>query len=135
MYSTLEDIKKLLPEATLRQLTDDEKTSSVNEQRVSEAISQADAEIDSYCSQVYQTPFTTVPPVIKKCSVDMAIYHLYSRRVEAIPETRATRYKDAIRLLRGVVDGDVSLNIPTDDSSATFASGVLITSHFDNNLL
>ena len=130
MYCTLDDIKKLLPEAMLIMATDDENTNAVNEQRINEAITQADAEIDSYCAQQYATPFTTVPPVIKKCSVDIAIYNLYSRRVEAIPETRSTRYKDAVRLLRDIADGSVSLNVSTAPSTEGFSSGVLVTSHF-----
>ena len=93
MYSTLTDIKKLIPEDTVIQLTDDENTGAVVESRVTEAIAQADAEIDSYCGGKYSVPFTTVPDIVKKISVDIAIYNLYSRKVEEIPETRADRYK------------------------------------------
>lgn len=130
MYCTFEDIKKLVPENMLIMATDDDNVGAVNEQRLNESIAQADAEIDLYCETRYEVPFTTVPPVVKKCSVDIAIYNLYSRKVEAIPETRSTRYKDAIRLLRGIADGSVSLNVPTDSSTTGFSSGVLITSHF-----
>ena len=108
-YSTLTDIKKLIPEGSIIQLTDDENLGAVNQARVDEAIAQADAEIDSYCGSKYTVPFTTVPDIVKKISVDIAIYNLYSRRVEEIPETRADRYKNAIRQLEGIAKGLISI--------------------------
>ena len=110
-YSTIEDIKKLIPEVMLIQLTDDESTGAMGAARVAEAIAQADGEIDSYCAARYAVPFTAAPATVKKCSVDMAIYNLYSRRVEKIPETRADRYKNAVRLLEGIAKGAISIGI------------------------
>src|SRR3972149_5106499 len=95
MYSVLDDIKKLLPDVLLLQLTDDENIGTINTPRVNEAIAQADAEIDLSCGMIYQVPFVIVPAVIKKHSVDIAIYNLYSRRVEEIPQTRDDRYRNA----------------------------------------
>lgn len=108
-YSTLTDIKKLISEVTVNQLTDDEDTGAVVESRVTEAIAQADAEINSYCGGRYTVPFSTVPDIVKKISVDIAIYNLYSRKVEEIPETRADRYKNAIRQLEGISKGIISI--------------------------
>lgn len=182
MYSTLADLKKLIPEQTLLQLANDENTSIVADlwqaahayivgdqvipeadadyyyevtaksgtgtsgataptwpttiggtvidnpgdnqltwtcmstripaavtTRVNEAIAQADAEIDTYCATRYTVPFTTVPETAKKCSVDIAIYNLYSRRVEEIPEARSDRYKNCIRLLEAIAKGTISI--------------------------
>lgn len=118
-YSTLQDIKKAIPEDTLMQLTDDEGTGSVNASRVAEAIASADATIDSYCASRYAVPFGTVPAVVKKISVDLAIYDLYSRRVEEIPAARADRYKNAIRLLEGIAKGAITLGLdPAPEASA-----------------
>ncbi len=108
-YCTLTDIKKLLPEEILIQLTDDEDIEQVNQTRIDEAIDQADSEIDSYCGGKYSVPFSTTPDIVKKISVDISIYNLYSRRVEEIPETRATRYKNAIRQLEGIAKGMISI--------------------------
>lgn len=119
MYSTLDNIKKLIPEEALVQLTDDEGLGSVNEARVDEAISQADAEIDSYCGGRYNVPFTTIPDVIKKCSVDIAIYNLYSRRVESVPEVRAERHKGAVRLLEGISKGIISPGVDPAPAAST----------------
>ncbi len=118
-YSTLDDIKKLLPEEALIQLTDDENLGVVNQGRVDEAIAQADAEINSYCASKYTVPFTTVPAIAKKISVDLAIYNLYSRKVDIIPETRAERYKNAIRQLEGISKGTISLGVDPAPAATT----------------
>mgnify|MGYP001585036095 CR=1 FL=1 len=119
MYSTLTDIKKLIPETAIIQLTDDENAGVVNQTRVDEAIAQADAEIDSYCGGKYSVPFATVPDIVKKISVDIAIYNLYSRRVEEMPETRSDRYKNAIRQLEGIAKGNISIGEATEPTPAT----------------
>jgi phage gp36-like protein len=118
-------MKTLLPEERIIELTDDEDTGSVNQARVDEAIAQADSEIDGYLGERYAVPLSPVPPVIRKLSVDMAVYHLYSRRAEDIPETRRDRYRHAVRFLEGVSRGSVSLGLdpapsgPTDSSAET----------------
>ncbi|MBI5056999.1 MAG: DUF1320 domain-containing protein [Nitrospirae bacterium] len=117
-YCTLTDIKKLIPEITVIQLTDDEDTGAVVTTRVDEAIASADAEIDSYCGGKYSVPFSTVPDIVKKCSVDISIYNLYSRRVEEIPATRADRYKNAIRQLEGIAKGSISIGESTEPTAA-----------------
>ena len=123
-YSSLDDIKKLIPEETIIQLTDDENLGFVNQSRIDEAIAQADAEIDSYCGGRYTVPLSPVPDIIRKISVDIAIYNLYSRRVEVIPETRAERYKNAIRQLEGIAKGTISIGEAAAPPAATAEGGV-----------
>lgn len=119
-YAALTDIKKLLPESIVIQLTDDENLGEVNQDRIDEAVAQADAEIDSYCGAKYSVPFSTAPDIVKKISVDIAIYNLYSRKVDVIPEIRAERYKNAIRQLEGISKGSISIgeavepDVPTE---------------------
>jgi phage gp36-like protein len=109
-YSTVEDLRKLLPEEVLIQLTDDEALEAVNTGRAQEAIQQADAVIDAYLGARYQVPLAEpVPELIKKLSVDMAIYHLYSRRTEEMPELRRQRYRDALKTLKDISQGLISL--------------------------
>jgi phage gp36-like protein len=124
-YSALDDLKKLLPEERIIELTDDAESGAVDQGVLNEAIAQADAEIDGYLGERYSVPLATVPSVIRKLSVDMAVYHLYSRRAEDIPETRKDRYRHAVRFLEGVARGTVSLGVapvpsaPTDSSAET----------------
>lgn len=108
-YSTVDDMKKMLPEDLIVQLTDDEATGSINQARVDEAISQADADIDSYCGERYGVPFTSAPDIIKKLSVDIAIYNLYSRLVRDMPDVRAERYRSSVKQLEAIAKGNISL--------------------------
>ena len=122
-YSMLVDLRKLLPEEALIQLTDDEDLGTVNQERIDEAISGADAEIDAYCGTRYTVPFSTVPEIISKLSADITIYNLYSRRVDEVPPVRAERYKAAIKRLEGISKGLVSLGI-AQVSASTESGGV-----------
>lgn len=110
-YCTLDDIRKMLPEELIVQLTDDEAAGSLNQARVEEAISQADSEIDSYCGGRYAVPFSAVPDIVKKLSADIAIYNLYSRLVRDMPEVRADRYRSAVRQLEAIACGKLSLGV------------------------
>ncbi|GAB4389038.1 MAG: hypothetical protein Kow0025_11970 [Thermodesulfovibrionales bacterium] len=117
-YSSVDDMKGLLPEEVLVQLTDDEGLGSVNRQRVEEAIAQADAEIDSWCGERYAVPFSTVPAVVKKMSADIAVYNLYCRRVAEMPEVRKDRYRNAVRQLEAISKGAVSLGVDPAPSAS-----------------
>jgi len=109
MYSTLDDIKAKLPEETLLQLTDDDGLGEIDQVKVDAAITEADSEIDGYCSTKYTVPFAVVPAVIKKISVDLAIYHLYARRVEVMPEVRDANRNNGVALLKDISRGMVKL--------------------------
>ncbi len=113
MYSTLDDIKKQVEEAILIQLTDDAGAGEVDTAVVDWAIAEADGTIDSYCQGRYALPLYPVPPRIVGLSVDIAIYNLYSRRVDEMPENRKDRFKEAIRFLELVAAGKVDLGVAT----------------------
>lgn len=114
-YCALTDILDQIEEADLLDVTDDENLGQVSEPRVLKAIADADAEINGYCGKRYRVPFDPVPDLIRKLSVDIAIYNLFSRRNEITPEERRNRYKDAIAFLRLVASGAGTLG--EDDPS------------------
>lgn len=128
-YCTLDDIKQLLPEDVLIQLTDDEalNPAAINPQtpahapiigRVEEAIETADAEVDGYCAVKYTVPLSPVPTVVSKLSVELAIYYLYSRRT--IPEKIEKRYDKAVARLKDIARGLLTLGVdPEPVASAT----------------
>lgn len=106
-YCTQSDIEKLIPTQELAELTT-ESGSTPDDVVVTEAIAKADAEIDAYCGVRYTVPFTTVPAIVESISVDMALYHLYSRRSIA-PEARRIKYEDAIKFLKDISTGKATL--------------------------
>ncbi len=107
-YSTKEDILKQISQERLIELTDDEGIGQFNESVISEAIEDADSRIDTYCGTVYTVPFSPVPEILKRLSVDIAIYNLFSRRGIG-DEVREKRYDNAIRLLKEISTGKVTL--------------------------
>ena len=124
-YSTKEDLVKVLPEETLHQLVNDEETGveADLDARITEAIAQADGEIEMYLGGRYSVPLVTTAG-LRRCSCDIAIYHLYARYDETIPETRETRYKDAVRILRDIRDGKMPLEGQTAPGSASDFGGL-----------
>lgn len=108
-YCIQTDITDQLPLVKLVQLTDDDKTGSVDTETLAKSIADADAEIDGYCAIRYTAPFAPVPVMIRKLSVDIAIYNLFTRKPGVVPEERQKRYENAIRFLRDVSKGFISL--------------------------
>ncbi len=118
-YSTLTDIKAHIPEVNLIQLTDDEELGVINEERVNEAISYADQLINGYLRGRYALPLNPVPTLIQKLSIDLAVFHLYSRRLELeMPETMLARYNNAVKFLKQIQDGIITIGTDSGDSPA-----------------
>ena len=107
-YCTESDIEKQLPPANLIELSDDDGNGVADIGVVSQAIADADAEIDSYLSGRYTMPFSPVPDRIRQISVDIAIWNLYSRRT-VLDEIREKRYNAAISFLKMAARGEVTL--------------------------
>lgn len=129
-YCTIEDIKKLLPEAQLIRLTDDESTGEVNTDRAQEAIDSAAEEIDGWIGERVALPLSKAIPMLTKFNVDMAIYHLYSRYAEKMPETRETRYKDAVKTLEKIAEGRISLGVqapPNPPAVGNYEKGMQVS--------
>jgi phage gp36-like protein len=103
-YCSEDDLLKMIPEADLTDLTV-ESGDVPDSVIIAEAISMADAEIDSYLGVKYVVPFSPTPDQVKALAVDLAIYHLYSRH-NIVPQVRQQRYEDAVAVLKQVVSGE-----------------------------
>lgn len=129
MYCTLADILNQIPEETVIQLTDDDNLGVVDQVKVDEAIANAGAVIDGYCSARYLIPFETVPPIIKPIAVDLVIYNLYARRVETMPEVRAANQKNATKLLVDISTGKIMLGSMAATAATSQQQSPQITSN------
>ena len=127
MYTTLAAILERIPAEAVIQLTDDAGAGVVDQGKVDKAIARAETEINTRCGARYRVPFDPAPPAIAELAIDLAIYYLYGRTVEEIPESRKDAHKNAIALLQLIAKGEVSLGIdPTP--AATSASGAAVVS-------
>lgn len=120
MYCTVEDLKKVLPESILIRLTDDVGAGIIDEGKASEAMASAAEEMDTYIGGRVKLPITgTAPPILGKINADIAVYNLYSRVKEEIPQTRVDRYKNAVKLLEKISKGEISIGLqPSPDPPA-----------------
>jgi len=115
-YCEQADLLQQIDEAMLIQLTDDDNLGAVAEDVVARAIADADGEIDGYLGARHSVPLDPVPDIVRKCSADIAIYNLFSRR-GAAPELRAERYKGAVKFLEHVAKGVISLGADDPEGS------------------
>jgi phage gp36-like protein len=70
------------------------------------ALTDADAEIDSYLAARYKTPLASPGEIVKRVAADIARFRLYDDR--ATTEVR-NRYNDAVAWLKDVAKGIVTL--------------------------
>lgn len=103
-YCTESDLLSLIPKKELAELTTDS-GDLPDSQVVAEAIDRADAEIDAYLGSRYTLPLTPVPDQVKGLSMDMALYHLYSRRSLA-PPVRRQKYEAGLNFLKQIAAGE-----------------------------
>lgn len=113
-YTSLSALIDRYGEAELIQLTDRAGAGVVDEDVVDRAIADADAEIDAYLAKRVSLPLASVPAVLDRTAAVLARYHLYN---DAPTELVQSQYDAALRLLRDVANGLVSLG-PDGDGGA-----------------
>lgn len=113
MYCMLGDLLSQTSEQVLIGLTDDD-NQMVNQNIVDSAIQTAGSEIDGYAQKQYSVPFDPVPEIIKKISVDITLYNLFSRRGfdKEKDANIMDRYKNAVRFLQDLARGVVTIGVP-----------------------
>jgi len=82
---------------------------------VARAIDDASAEMDGYLAGRYSLPISgTVPPLLVRIAADLALYRL--ALAHQVTEELRRRYDDAVRLLRGIQSGAISLGLPASET-------------------
>jgi phage gp36-like protein len=109
-YCTEDDLLNMIPEEDLTDLTV-ESGEVPDSAVIDDAISKADAEIDSYLGVKYAVPLSPTPDQVKALSVDLAIYHLYSRH-SIVPPVRQQKYDNAVTFLQQVAAGAAIITGP-----------------------
>jgi len=114
-----------IPQDLLIQLTDDELTGSVNADRVTAAITNAQAEVDSFIAKRYLVPVADPLPVtLKNWTIMLTKYHLYARRPPVSEDITALR-KDVLARLLEVSKGITSLGIAPIPQGSSEVGGVI----------
>ncbi len=113
-YATTSDFIAAFPDDESVELTNLDDPSAIAPvlARIETALSEAEAEINSYVSMVATLPLTTVPQVLKHTAVRIARYRLdaYNPR-----ESVRADYEDATKFLKLVAERKVSLGLDAND--------------------
>jgi len=117
-YCTQQDMTNRFNEKELIQITDANNVGAINADKLSRAIADASAVIDSYIGARYTLPLSVVPGVLVNYACDITRYKLYEDRVT---ETIEKRNKEAIDWLIRVANGKATLGI--DEATADNVGG------------
>ena len=146
MYSSATDIKRLISEATLLQLCDDDNVGAIVESpsntaylNIVAAIEQADALINTYIGGRYTVPVTLVPlpQILRDASGNLAVCNLFDRRREMdVPEGVERRRKSILQLLKDIAAGTAEIaELSTSASVAIHTNKTAADRMFTDTLL
>ena len=110
----------------LIQLTDRAMAGVIDDTVLDRALEDADGEINGYLSSRFSAPINPVPTTLVRIACDMARYYLYD---DNATDQVTKRYNDAVKFLKGVADGSISIGVsaagekPESESLPEFESG------------
>ncbi|PIQ25415.1 DUF1320 domain-containing protein [bacterium (Candidatus Blackallbacteria) CG13_big_fil_rev_8_21_14_2_50_49_14] len=120
-YATPAELIAAAPENLVANLTGTDTPDTVAIQR---ALNDAFAEIDGYLAGRYVLPLASVPPVLRRVAIDIAMYRLQNLRGFGDLEDSRKRYEDAIAYLKMLAKGEVSLGLSTADTGSAAPTGI-----------
>jgi phage gp36-like protein len=112
--------------AKVRTSLGDLSASAISATVIQDGIDDADGLIDAYIGAKYTTPLTTVAPMIKRISRDIATYHVFNDQIaggsapEAITVVEA-RYDRAMKLLKEIRDGKLQVPLASSLGDSSMA--------------
>lgn len=116
-----------IPDEIVVRLSDDDADGAADTAAVADAIEDGAAVIDAYISRRTGLPLATpYPSILKKLNKDLAVYELYARVRETIPETRRDKYDNAIKLLESFAKGQVNFGLPVDEDATASGEASMI---------
>lgn len=114
MYASQQDIEDRYGVDALLIVADENFDDQVDTDKVNKALSDATDEINLYVGKRESLPLSHVPPILKRLAVVIAFYFLSSE--SGYTEEKRKRYEDAIKVLRSIAKGEVSLGIAAEQS-------------------
>ena len=123
-YTSLDQLKARFGEQTLIQLTDRDPvpTGAIVMSAIEDALTGADAEINSSLAKRYRLPLAEVPPQVADLALVIAIYKLH---VYAPDEKIVKDYERALVTLREIARGDKLLDLEGIEPTVSGAGGVV----------
>ena len=113
MFATRADIEKAYGAELLLLIADRDNDGAVDDEAVTDALTQAGSVAESYIGARYTLPLPSVPEALKSAVVDLAVHRL-AATADAATEQQAERRKNAISWLRDVQAGKANLGLDTN---------------------
>ena len=123
-YATLQDMLNRYDEDALFNVAGKNDEGELDSVAVQRALDDASAEIDTYIAAKYNLPLSTIPKVLKRLCVDIAMYRLPSDQAAA-SKLQRERFEDAINHLKLIAEGKASLGLPAPPPSV--GGGVIVS--------
>jgi phage gp36-like protein len=123
-YATQQDIIDRKGEDALFIAADRDGDDAIDTTLVNTALTDATDEINVYIGKAKALPLSLVPPVLIGLCVDIALYRLSEHT--AYTEEKRQRYDDAIKLLKSIASGEVSLGIDSEAEATVGQDAELI---------
>lgn len=110
-YCTQQDIEARMPADLVGFMSNDTDTAEIDTAKLSEAIEDAEALIDSYLRSRYTVPFSgNTPRLINRICIDLTLYFLWQRKFdEEMPDAMRARYTDSVKSLEAIQSGKINL--------------------------
>jgi phage gp36-like protein len=112
LYCSKQGLIDRFSEDELIQLTDRHSSGLINDEVLNRAIEDASTEMDAYLSRFNFTA-DNLPKSLKPLACDIARYRLYD---EEPTEHITTRYNNAIKFLKSVNKGEITLGTTDEDT-------------------
>ncbi len=121
-YATQQNMIDRFSQKELIELTDraEPATGAIVAAVMDRALADADAEINGHLSAKFTLPLDPVPTVMERIACDIARYYLYDDRVT---EQVRDRYNNAVKFLKGVVSGEISVGVDAVSEAPAAAGG------------
>lgn len=125
-YTTLADLTARFGDRMIVALTDrgGMATGAIDTTVVDKAIAEADAVIDGYLARRYAIPVSPLPPLLGDLALAIVIWKLHLGAPD--PKVEAD-YKEALRTLRDISAGVITLSAAGVTAPEQGASGVQVT--------
>ena len=112
-YASVADLTERFGDDEIESLAQGAPAGTIDTDKVTLAIEDAESEINSYLAQRYAVPVANFPKSITAACCDIARYRLFAGQAH---EDVTTRYKDRIEWLKSIAKGLVTLGVAEADS-------------------
>lgn len=116
-YSDKVSVKNYIPAIVVQQLTDDNDTDSIDDEKLNFALRQATDVIDGYLRGRYPVPLAgLIPTMIADLCTKLAVYFLIQRSlIITMPDPVKDQYDNSIAILKEMQKGRINAFEATDE--------------------